>query len=324
MHALSAVRILVFCLCWLTLGHNGLLGYAQPVPDSKVRFEIKPKKDAFILGEPVILTAEFKNLGDSPAEIFFGENRFEAYKFHIMDEKGKTVAKPERYLRLMPPRLYNYIFEGFDPVTGEVKPGGIGRQHLILDMWYPIVSVGVYKIRAEFGGTRPCYRVNLITGEKKTIGGEREDLYTCEFSVKVIKPDDVKLRHICEEYIEKAINKDDLFYQLAMMYFRNPIAVPYLERMVEHFRHSIETSPVQVYWGIEGLGTIGSYEAVKVLIRLYRDRKLGYAHKFIIAWLGHISQTTRERRIQEMIKPVMPHIRKGSSLHWQDYCQIGS
>ena len=150
------------------------------------------------------------------------------------------------------------ISEGIStPGLIALGPGAVYSGRLVLNEWYGFSKLGTYVIDLELNGT-----LQTQSGEWKK---SAEPFHT---TVTVISRDPKRLREVSEQLTERALQAnsyvDTADYALALSHLRDPVAVPYLARLLRSGR--VEQIAV------DGLRRIGNKEAAGVLIATLENK----------------------------------------------------
>jgi hypothetical protein len=228
------------------------------------------------LHEPVILTFKVTNNAPGAIKLFLGEDRKAGFSFTLMKPDGTTVKLPP------------YRPEGLS-VSGDlsVQPGESYFQNLLLNEWYDFASLGTYELDARL--------VQPILADSGVSYGGNAGLSA---RIEITPRDELTLSKTCDNLasaVEGATSasQEAVESALALSYIRDPIAVPYLrrvlkgQRMVENF-------------AIKGLEAIANESAVQALIE---GSKMEYADSAVLSRsaLARIRDRTRDPLLREDI-----------------------
>lgn len=207
-----------------------LLTYILPAQDPHVLFTVEVAQ-RFSLAEPVVIKLRVANESPQPLEVDFGGANAERFEFELTRPGGSidTIRPLGR--------------SGVDD-TGvrRLKPGGRDESWIVLDEWTQISASGPYRLVTRFSGT--------VSTLGRAVAVPRVFRHTLDVTPRnqgALAEKAGRLGHLTEslETETKAI--------LALSYLRDPVAVPYLQRMAQ-------SSP----WpstAINGLVRIGGPEA---------------------------------------------------------------
>lgn len=215
-----------------------------------------------------------------PIKLFLGEDRKAGFSFTLTKPDGTTV-------KLLPYRPEGLSVSG----TLSVQPGESYSQHLLLNEWYDFSTQGIYGIDARL--------IQPILGENDvSFGGNTGRSARLE----ILPRDELALSKKCNDLASavegaSSASQEAADAALALRYVRDPIAVPYLlrvlraQRLVENF-------------AIKGLEDIANELAVKALID---GSKMEYADTALLSRsaLARIRNKTRDSEIRQEIDTAM-------------------
>jgi hypothetical protein len=205
------------------------------MPHMEMKFYAEEK--TISMGEPVNIEFRAMNNARAPMRLDLGLNRQGAFRFDIGATDG-TVA------HVSAPSLV-----GGTEMLGRINlvslaPGEMYKQLVRLSQWYSFPLPGTY----------------VVTGH---LTGERFDVIVDgAFTIAITAPDANRLLVKCEQLATRALDPADaggFDAALDLSLIKDPIAVPYLERM-------LAAQPPARAAAIEGLARIGTLEATDSLL----------------------------------------------------------
>jgi hypothetical protein len=215
-----------------------------------VNFALIPIKAKTIVGEPVILTVNIKNVKSKPLLVDLGTNRKEAYRFKILDIKGKTLALPPS-LRVMGLSQLGKVL---------IRPGRTYEQKLILDEWYVFPKPGTYTVICK-----------LYIGEDISV--------SAKCVVEKQKEDLGKLREICRTYFEIASTgtgiENRMFAATALSFCTTSSSIYYLLKLAQNDSLCEDIRVIAIH----GLGRQATGDSAEALMLLFRNPELSESLK---------------------------------------------
>jgi hypothetical protein len=229
------------------------------------------------LGEPVILDVSLANESPEAVQFDLGQNRKENFLFVAARPDGTTVSVP----RL---RVSGFSVRGIV----SIKPGGTYNQKLVLNEWIDFQTPGKYAIEVRLSST----------GQPGSAAAPYETP-PFRFDLEVLPRDAARLQSVCLSLalqVEQASSSAEAAESaLALSYARDPVAVPYLERVLRSG------------WFVEGpainaLETIADAQAVRVLISALKIDEPPYAARLARGALRRIEEKTSDSALRLEIK----------------------
>jgi hypothetical protein len=130
-------------------GLVGLLDIAcGQEPNAVFDWSIKPDKNVYYPGEPVLLTLNIRNRGTQEEEILFGADGIEAFSMESHDSNGIIVAKGDKIQRFGVSRVGDLL----------VAPSNTAPKSIVLNRWcstllspgqYHVICNVEYRLRSE-------------------------------------------------------------------------------------------------------------------------------------------------------------------------------
>ncbi len=164
---MAGVKILTPVLLCLALASNVL-----PVPGAKpktpetapvveeVQVEVRPSKDRYLGGEPVIVTVTLRNNSSKPVSFLMLGPKFEFAVRNNLNKKGKG-------------RLVALTGKGHDESTGEkfgqyvVNPGDFWQYKIVLNRLFDMSRAGTYTISGHKNLRNETLPVGNLLGTNK-------------------------------------------------------------------------------------------------------------------------------------------------------------
>jgi hypothetical protein len=221
-----------------------LIGEASSLASGDVKTSYVFASPSFSLHEPVILKFRIHNDSGQPVRVDLGRNYVENLLVTITLPDGMTIVVP-------PIRRDGAARIGrFDLANGREF-----AQDLILNEWTDFKTAGVYGIEIHLA--KPVQDADGITIQS----GSQPDAYVG--AVEITPENPVRLASVRRLFAEKA-EKSSSFEEaqdaaLPLSYVDDPIAVPYLQRVLVAKRGVGLTA-------LNGLERVGDSSAVNVLI----------------------------------------------------------
>jgi hypothetical protein len=259
-----------------------IYGMSLATSKDEVIIMFRLSEDQVSLNAPVFADLSIHN--DFSEEVYcdLGHNRKGALVF--------TVARSGS----APVELQTPIEEGIGRIGRiSIAPNQTYTQRLLLNEWYDFSNVGTYSVRAR------------LSTQIKTRSGEIVPTKVDDALELEIQPRNKKwLREICQSLAQTAIRpaaEPASEAALALSYIKDPIAVPYLDQVMEKGMLTKELA-------VRGLARIGNDEAVEVLIKALTkpDEKETDELRPLVAFaLSKLQETTQDSSIKQRIKRVL-------------------
>jgi hypothetical protein len=203
----------------------------------------KPHKPEYTLNEPVFVDLFVTNQLREDVRLDLGPEHLQ----FIVTSPGET-----RKVLTRPP------VEGIRPISRvTLKPGQVDRRRILLNEWYSFDRSGTYTFEVKLAG--PAETANGASILVPASGG---------VTLRILPRDPARLKAVCEELAKTAIGTSDVATAteaaLALSYVRDPIAVPFLERVLKEAK-------LVGYHALTGLARIANSEAVRALIAATRE-----------------------------------------------------
>lgn len=161
-----------------------------------------------------------------------------------------SVKKPDGSVVRIPPTTMPSSVLGRSIDSSPVAPAKTFMKRMVLNEWYQFPVPGRYVVEAKLGGL-----VQTVSGTPIAPAPIQE------IPIQVTARDPKRLKSVCEELTKKAmsLNAAEAFQaSLALSYVDDPVAVPYLGRILKEAFHGKLNA-------IAGLMRIGNPEAVQIL-----------------------------------------------------------
>lgn len=231
--------------CALLLGGAVALGFAsvgRPASAVGVTILFTIPESKVSLHEPVHIQFSIHNELEEGVRFDLGLGGEQNFEFSVKQPNGSLV-------RIPPPETGPSVMAR--AVEGEpVAPGKTFTKTMLLNEWYEFPVPGRYVVEAKLGGA-----VQTVSGTPIAAAP------TQEIPVQVTARDPKRLKSVCEELTKKAMSpnyEEASQASRALSYVDDPVAVPYLGRVLKESFHSKLNA-------IGGLARIGNPEAVQVL-----------------------------------------------------------
>ncbi len=239
----------------------------------KVTISFSPRVTQLTLREPVMLNLRIDNGLSRPIKVNLGKDFKENFLI--------SVTRPDVSF-FHAPQIKR---EGIGLIgIASIAPGQTYNQKLLLNEWVDFNAQGRYEVEIRLSGTGQENTTTIVTGNKVTF--------------EIGPKDTSKLDKVCGS-LGKDIASASSYQRaaeaaLALSYVRDPVAVPYLERVLRS-GHLVERMAV------EGLEQIGNREAVQVLVSSLKTRA-GDTAILARSALERIESNTQDPAIREAIK----------------------
>jgi hypothetical protein len=234
---------------------------------------LKPVKPEYTLNEPVFVDLVATNELREDVRLDLGP---EHLQFVVTSPDGT------RTVLTRPPA------EGMRPITRlTLKPGQVDRRRILLNEWYSFDRSGTYALEVKLDG--PAQTTSGASIPAPASGG---------VTIRILPRDPARLKAVCEELAKTAIGASDVKTAteaaLALSYVRDPIAVPFLERVLK------EAKLVR-YHALSGLARIANAEAVSALIAATREGDAELRSQAVYA-LSEAKANVRDEAIKRQIE----------------------
>jgi hypothetical protein len=234
-----------FVLCVVLLASGVALCSAsggRPAPAAGVTILFTIAESKVSLHEPVSIQFSIHNGLDEDVRFDMGLDGKHNFEF--------SVKKPDGSLIRIPPRPYPAYLLGNPAERAPLAPGKTFTKAMLLNEWYEFPAPGNYVVEARLGG-----QVQTVSGTPIAPAPAQE------IPIQVTPLDPERLKRVCEELTKKAMNlnsREALRASYALTYVDDPIAVPFLGRVLEESFHGKTNA-------VNGLARIGNPEAVQIL-----------------------------------------------------------
>jgi hypothetical protein len=240
-----------------------------PNTPKEVQVHFRFQERVLTLHEPVVALFEVHNGMTKPVVVTVGATVRQFFDLSLKIPSGEVLHKDPYEGQV------DIVSYGGGTVT--VEPGANYSEPLVLNRWFPFQSEGTYTLTSRLTS-------DIITAD----GDFRPGSETQHLLVNPREP--ARLNKICaelEKQAESATTVDAAqFPALALSYVNDPIATPYLARLLS--AHALSYAPAVV-----GLERIGTDEAAEVLLAALNE------HWGDIGDLALVSLTRMQDRIHD-------------------------
>jgi len=246
-----------------------------------VSISFKAHAGVYTLQEPIIIDFSIANEGPERIRFDLGGHGKSNFEFKIAAVNGAVIGVP----RLKP--------EGVGP-SGEhfLEPGETYTQKLLFNEWYSFEEPGVYKIKAEMTGPLKTLSDNPVTVTTQGL-----------ISMQILDKNPARLEEICKKLLGQVVEAPGIAeaYKAAsaLSYIRDPIAVPYLEKLIVNEKS---------YWqfAIPGLGRIADSKAIEILIdtAIKQDAESGKSLARFVLYeiMNNIRDSELKKKVEEVLQ----------------------
>src|ERR1700682_1751084 len=205
------------------------------------------QENVVTLNEPVLIFFEVHNGLKHPVVVTVGALVRQFFDFALKTPSGEVLHKDQ--IGPGGVALYqDFVTVGDGKVT--VEPGGDYKEPLVMNQWFPFATQGVYSLTS-----------NLTSDIETADGTFQAPSQTVQLRVNPRDP--VRLAKICAALARRAEAATTVveaqFPSLALSYVTDPIAIPYLARLLS--AHTLVYNPA-----VSGLERIGNDEAAEALL----------------------------------------------------------
>ena len=215
------------------------------IPAVDVRFEFQD--NVVSLHEPVVVWFKVHNGLSQPITVRVGALVRQYFDLALTTPSGQVLHKEP--------------FEGLVDIvtsgngTAVVQPGDEYKEPLVMNKWFPFATQGPYAL------------VSRLTSDIETPDGSfQAEAHTAK--LRITPRDPARLHKICEELEKQAEGAPTVeaahYPVLALSYVEDPIAVPYLARLLSSHALLSDTT-------VAGLTRIGNDAAIEVLLSALND-----------------------------------------------------
>jgi hypothetical protein len=267
------IFILVLCCSAIAFAAEARTVADKPAVD--VRFEFQDKVAS--LYEPVVVLFKVHNGLSQPITVEVGALVRQYFDLALTTPSGQVLHKEP--------------FEGLvDIVTSgngtvEVRPGDDYKEPLVMNKWFSFAAQGAYTL------------VSRLTSDIETSDGSFQgESQTAQ--LRITPRDPARLHKICEELEKQAEGATTVeaaqYPVLALSYVEDPIAVPYLARLLSSHALLSDTA-------VAGLARIGNDAAIEVLLSLLNDN-WGNIDDAATRSLAQLQDRIADARLKETIQ----------------------
>jgi hypothetical protein len=226
-----------FLFCLLA----GALIYGQGWAQESVAQSFRALDDSLTLHEPVLVEFSLLNGLQDTVQADLGFNRKRNFEFAITAPDGARISAPP-------------VDEGGLGQIGQIslQAGETYSQVLILNEWYDFDVPGNYEVEAQFTGS-----IHTEGNAEVQAGGPQKIRLT------ILPRDPRQLAEVCESLSQEAVQASSYVEArdaaLALSFIQDPIAVPYLERVLREAK----LMRVQAANGLARIATPGAIEILR-------------------------------------------------------------
>ncbi len=241
--------------------------------DAHFRFQ----ETVVTLHEPVVVFFEVHNGLSQPITVTVGALVRQFFDFTLTTPNGQIFHKE------LPGGQVDTVTVGDGKIT--VAPGADYQEPLVMNQWFPFASQGTYSLTSR------------LTSDIETADGSfQAESQTAQ--LRVNRRDPARLNKICAELAKQAQIATTVdaaqFRVRALSYVDDPIAVPYLARVL--------TAHTLVYIdAVRGLERIGNDEAVEVLLSALNEN-WGDIPELATTSLGRMQDRIANLGLKETVK----------------------
>ncbi len=263
-----AILFLALCIIVYEVGVS-----MQPPGNRIITFSLASAK--FSLHEPVVINFAVKNKFSEPITFDLGADRVENFQLNLTRPNGASNQARR-------------IIEGF-AMTGKItiRPGQLYRQRLLINEWFDLSQIGAYAIS-----------IDLLTPIRSESGRVVAKGANFRATFEIIPRNPKRLQEICANLLAQIATSNtyqqakDAATELSLV--QDSVAVSFLEKVLKMNKMVERTA-------IEGLGRVGSAEAIQALIRALsiRDAELT---AYVRYTLSIIESKTTDPAIKQQIR----------------------
>lgn len=195
------------------------------------------------LHEPVYVEFVLNNSSADSINLDLGDNRKGAFQFTITAPNGESTKVPP-------------LTKKGEGIVGSGKlslnQGEVYRQRLLVNEWYKFSTAGKYLIELDLP-----IRLTTKGGATVTVASRLKE------GLEITSKDVQRLDAVCNEITQRALTaknlQDSVGEATALAYIPDPVAVPYLEKLLRANRRLDQIA-------LFGLVRIGDSRAVQVLL----------------------------------------------------------
>lgn len=221
-------------------------------PDGhKFEVNLKPQKDSIMLGEPVFVDFEVKNLSDVDLGVLIGgdyQNEFtkpESFDVKAIDSNGKIVPKPQ-------------ILSMGGGGMSVFQKSPVGKSYnfrLYLPHWATFEKTGKYKIQVEKGLVVKKFDLNITLDDMRNKGVPVK----VNAQIKVVDTDYQKMSEIIDTIGKQLVAQDDTAERLAPFIFD--------ERIIKYLAEAIKKNE----WLLRHLAKFNDDRALDAIVSRIND-----------------------------------------------------
>lgn len=267
----------LYCLLLAMTAAAGADQRDVPKVPKQIEVHFRFQEKEVTVHEPVVVLFEVHNALSQPITVTVGALVRQFFDFSLTTPDGKMLRKDPFGGQV------DIVTAGSGKIT--VEPGSEYKEPIVLNQWFPFTSQGTYSLTSK------------LTSEVETADGSfQAESETAQ--LRVHQRDAVRLNKICaelekQEEIASAVATAQ-FPAQALSYVDDPVAVPYLARMLS--AHTLAYAKA-----IPGLERIGNDEAVEVLLSALNENYADIA-ELATTSLGRMQDRIANPRLKETVR----------------------
>jgi hypothetical protein len=273
------VRTILGLICSLLVAISISTPSKQSTPGApnKVDVHFRFEEKAVTLHEPVVVLFEVHNGLSQPITVTVGALVRQFFDFSLTTPTGQVLHKDPF------DRQIDIVTAGNGKVT--IAAGTGYTEQLVMNRWFPFSSEGTYSLESK------------LTSEIETADASfRAESQTAR--LQVMPRDAARLNKICAELEKQAEIATTVeatqFPAQALSYVNDPVAVPYLARLLSAHTLAYEKA-------VPGLERIGNDEAIEALLSALNENYADIAE--LATWsLGRMQDRIADPRLRETVK----------------------
>jgi non-ribosomal peptide synthetase component F len=272
--------VLVLCCSAIAFAAEARTVHFADKPAIDVRFDFQDK--VVSLHEPVVLLFKVHNGLSQPITVKVGALVRQYFDLVLTTPNGQVLHKDPFE------GLVDIVTSGNGTVV--IEPGDDYKEPLVMNKWFPFAAQGTYTLTSR------------LTSDIETADGTfQAESRTAQLRVNPRDP--ARLSKICEELEKQAEGAQTAeaarYPTLALSYVEDPIAVPYLARLLSSHALLSDTAVV-------GLARIGNDAAIEVLLSALND-SWGNIDDAATRSLAQIQDRIADPRLKETVQRAVQH-----------------
>jgi hypothetical protein len=267
----------LFCSLLVVAASAGDMRHYAPQVSKRVDVHFRFQEKTVTLHEPVVVFFEVHNGLSQPITVTVGALVRQFFELALTTPEGRVLHKDPFGGQI------DIVTAGSGKII--VEPGSTYREPLVMNEWFSFASQGTYSLTSR------------LTSEIETEdGGFLAEKETAQ--IRIIQRDPARLSKICADLAKQvevaATVGAAQFPARALSYVDDPIAVPYLARVLSAHTLAYEKA-------VTGLERIGNDEAVEVLLSALNDN-YGDIAELATRSLGRMQDRIADPRLRETVK----------------------